>query len=251
MLNDPLLVALRDGYIDSFLKCEPGKRFDDRQWPIAGHQGQITVRVLRGDVLEKACVSEISAAVMLPGRDYETSIQWLSIQTFPSNPLVPMFMAIFEHMAVKGKTQYPCFFDVYPAVPCEEDRLMLHREIGMVCARHGLAYPNLPEGYCRMFKVQEAGIGVGYCAGIALGPEETNIALYTDCAHTIRNAYFSMVAKGKDKAFSQRHIEEMFRFRADWVKYTFRDNRFLQGAVSLGIPIEGFMLHMLPPTVRF
>jgi hypothetical protein len=43
----------------------------------------------------------------------------------------------------------------------------------------------------------------------------------------------------------------MYRFRSEWVKFTFTDNRFYQGGVQLGVPAESFMLHMLPPSVKF
>jgi len=35
------------------------------------------------------------------------------------------------------------------------------------------------------------------------------------------------------------------------VKFVFMENRFFKGGVQLGVPAESFMLHMLPPMVRF
>jgi hypothetical protein len=50
---------------------------------------------------------------------------------------------------------------------------------------------------------------------------------------------------------SPLQIEEMFKKRAEWVRFTFLENRFYQGGTKLGVPHECFMLHMLPPLVKF
>jgi coproporphyrinogen III oxidase len=82
-------------------------------------------------------------------------------------------------------------------------------------------------------------------------PDETDHDFYADAANAILAAYFSLVEKRKDSPCSQEQAEQMHRFRAEWVRFIFMDNRFFQGGVSLGVPARSFMLHMLPPSVRF
>lgn len=251
VVQNAFLTELRQSSMDIISKAEPGKSFEHKEWEFTTKKGRVAVNVLRGSLFEKVCVSEIAATVTIPGRDYESSIQWVGIQTFPKNPLVPMLMGVFENVREKGLEHCPCYFDVYPAVPFDEDKLYLDTAMSAVCKKYGRHFPNLPKGYLDMFQVKDAGIGVGYASGMALDPEEDNAALFNDAARTVLSSYFTLVDKRKDAAYADRHADEMFRFRAAWVQFIFRENRFFQGGVSLGAPIESFMLHMLPPTVKF
>ena len=67
----------------------------------------------------------------------------------------------------------------------------------------------------------------------------------------IFDSYFHIADKRKDEKPSREQVDEMFRQRADLVRYTFMDNRFFQGGLSMGVPPESFMLHNLPPVVKF
>lgn len=252
MLTDKFLLELKQKYFDALAPLIQGHNFEKKQWDFINKAGSIEINVSRGgDIFEKVCVSDISAKVTIPDRDYESSIQWLGIQTFPLNPLVPMFMGIFERVDEKGLVHHPGFFDVYPVTPFKEDKLYLQEEIGAVCKKHGRPYPDLPEGYLKMFRLKEAGIGVGYGAGMALMPDESSAEYFEDAANAILRAYLTLVSKRKDGEYSQQQVDEMHRFRSEWVKFTFTDNRFYQGGVQLGVPAESFMLHMLPPSVKF
>ena len=89
-----------------------------------------------GDFLEKVCVSNLAATVTIPDRDYQSSIQRLGIQTFPSNPLVPMFMGVFEHVAEKGLERHPAYFDVYPNIWVHGDFIEINDRGGVtMCGR--------------------------------------------------------------------------------------------------------------------
>lgn len=251
MLTDSFLLNLEQKYIEAFSRLNSGSPFKKEQADFTTAAGRAEVNVSRGRVFEKVCVSNISAAVRIPDRDYQSSIQWLGIQTFPLNPLVPMLMGVFERVDEKGLVHHPGFFDVYPLVPIDEDRVYLQEQIGAACRKHGRKYPDLPGSYLEMFRLKDAGIGVGYAAGISLMPDETSHDFFVDAADAIFNAYFHLVEKRKDSPFTPEQSEQMNRFRAEWVRFTFMDNRFFQGGVSLGVPPLSFMLHMLPPSVRF
>jgi len=251
MLTDTHLIALKQKYLDTISRLNQGKPFEKRERDFLTRAGKIEVNASRGDLFEKACVSTISSTVTIPGRDYQSSIQWVGIQTFPSNPLVPMFMGVFEHVSEKGFERCPGFFDVYPVIPIDEDREYLKREMESVAKKHGRKYEHLLEGYLKMFQVKEAGTGVGYGIGIAFGPEEDNSKCFQDAAEAIFQAYFHIVEKRKKEKPTPEQIEEMFKKRAEWVKFTFTENRFYSGGVMLGVPPESFMLHMLPPLVKF
>jgi hypothetical protein len=250
MLTDKFLIQLKQKYLDTIARYNPGA-FEKRQWNFLNGAGAVEVNVSRGDFFEKACVSNIRAIVTIPGRDYQSTIQWVGIQTFPRNPHVPMFMGVFEHVSEQGLEHCPGFFDVYPTIAYEEDRDFIKQKMQAVTANHGRIYTDLQQGYLKMFELKEAGSGVGYGVGIAFGPEEQNAACFEDAAREIHAGYFQLADKRKEHKAAAEDIARMQEQRREWVRYTFVDNRFFKGGVMLGVPHESFMLHMLPPSVMF
>jgi coproporphyrinogen III oxidase len=251
MLTDKFLESLKKRYIDTIAKLNKNKEFESKTWDFINKAGKIEVNVSRGDVFEKACVSTICSTVTIPDRDHQSTIQWLGIETFPATPLVPKFMGVFEHVSELGLERCPGFFDVYPVMPFEEDKTFLQNEIVAVAGKHGQTIEDLQKGYRRMFRIKETDTGIGYGIGMAFGPEEDNFPYFQDAASAILKAYFQVVEKRKDEKFTPEQIDQMFKFRSEWVKFCFIDNRFFQGGVQLGVPPESFMLHMLPPVVKF
>ena len=251
MLTDQFLIDLKQKYIDTIAEYNQDKTVETKEWDFLTKVGKVEVNVLRGKVFEKACVSSISATVTIPGRDYQSSIQWLGVQTFPANPLAPMFMGVFEHVSEEGKKHTPGFYDIYPTIPFDEDKEYLKKEMGAVAEKHGKNYQDLAEGYKRMFQVEEAGTGVGYGVGMSFRPEEEDFNYFHDAATTIFKAYFQLVKKRNEKKPTQKQIDTMFSQRIEWVRFNFMENRFFQGGIKFGAPAESFMLHNLPPVVKF
>ena len=162
-----------------------------------------------------------------------------------------MLTAVFEQVQEQGELRCPGFFDVFPVVSYQEDRLDLHKHIGAVSKKYGRTYPDLPESYMKMYQVSEPGMGVGYGIGLALSGQETNQDFYFEAARAIFTGYFQIVDRRKDTAFTQQQAAEMQTYRSEMVKFVFMENRFFKGGVQLGVPAESFIIHMLPPTVRF
>jgi coproporphyrinogen III oxidase len=250
MLTDQFLVQLKQQYLDTIAGYNAGA-FEKRQWNFLSGAGAVEVNVSSGDFFEKACVSTIRATVVIPGRDYQSIIQWVGIQTFPRNPQVPIFMGVFEHVSEQGLEHCPGFFDVYPTIAYDEDRDFIKQKMEAVTKKYGRTYSDLQQGYLKMFELKEARSGIGYGVGIAFGPEEDNAACFEDAAREIYVAYFELADRRKDLKASADDIARMQEQRREWVRYTFMDNRFFKGGVALGVPPEAFMIHMLPPTVCF
>ncbi len=251
MLTDQFLIALKKQYLDTIARYNPGTPFETRQWDFTTGAGKAETNVSRGKVFEKACVSTISATVVIPGRDYQSSIQWLGIQTFPANPLVPLFMGVFEHVSEKGTEHCPGYFDVYPTIPFDEDGALVRKEMEVIARKHNRNYEDLVKGYQKMFEVQDTLTGIGYRAGIAFGPEESDFTYFQDAARAIAKTYFLLVERRNDMKPTPDQTDIMFKQRAEWVRFTFMENRFFKGGITLGVPPECFMLHMLPPLVKF
>jgi len=251
MIEDKMLLALKDKCFDSFLKYDREAEFELKKWDFINNAGNVEMQVRRGELFEKVCISNIKATVTIPDRDYQSTIEWLGVQAFPKNPLVPIFNGVFEHVAEQGRDRYPAFFDIYPVVPFDEDEKFLKESMGEIAIKYGRKYPDLPEGYLEMFRLDDAGIGVGYGAGMALAPDEEDSCYAEDAANAVLSGYFDLVERQKDEDYNDSHISVMDKFRAEWVKFIFMENRFFSGGISLGIPVESFMLHMLPPSVKF
>lgn len=251
MLTDAFLIELKEKYFSGFAPFLEGSPFEKKTWDFVSKAGKVEVNVCRGGLFEKICISSIAARVTIPDRGYESGIQWLGLQTFPQNPLVPMFMGVFEQVDENNLKHHPAFFDVYPAVPFASDETFLKEKIGVVCKKHGRPYPDLPESYLKMFRLEQAGTGVGYGAGLSLMPDEDNPRYLKDAALAALDSYVQLVNNRKDQDFTDDHVRAMHQFRTDWTRWTFLENRFFQGGVQLGVPVESFMIHMLPPVVRF
>ncbi len=179
MLTDTFLIGLKQKYLDAISQYNTGAAFEKREWEFLSKAGRVEVNVSRGGLFEKACVSTIHATVVIPGRDYQSTIQWVGIQTFPANPHIPIFMGVFEHVSEQGLERCPGFFDVFPTIAYEEDRQLVKQKMEAIMKKHGRTYQGLEEGYLKMFQLKEAGSGIGYGVGVAFGPEEEN-------AHVLR-----------------------------------------------------------------
>ncbi len=248
MLQAPVLCELKQRFMQNLI---PDGNCETSRWAFNNRDGAVVVNCSRGDVYEKVCISEITATVVIPERDHHSTIQWLGVQTFPKNPHVPLFCGVFENVMELDGEKCPCFFDVYPVIPCDEDAKSLREGMGAVCSDYGRRYPDLPEGYKKMFRVEHPGIGVGYAAGLALGPEESDSSFFKEAACRILELYVPLAEKHCCAVVTDDDKKAQQAFRREWVRYTFMENRFFQGGVGLGIPAESFMQHMLPPIVTF
>jgi coproporphyrinogen III oxidase len=251
MLTDPFLIDLKKKYIDAITRYNQNASLETRQWDFTTKVGAVEVNTSRGPVFEKACVSSITARVTIPGRDYESSIQWLGVQTFPANPCVPLTMGVYEHVSEIGTEHTPGYYDIYPVIPFEEDRMYARGEMEAVAKKHGREFQDLAEGYMKMFQLKKAGTGVGYGVGMAFGPEEEDFDCFHDAALAMYTIYFKLVDKRKEMQPSAEQVDEMFRQRAEWIRFNFMENRFFLGGMQFGAPPESFMLHNLPPVVKF
>ncbi len=251
MLEDTFLKELKKKLLTSVREMEHTALFETGRYKFINSAGSCETNVCRGDVFEKVCISTIKAQVTIPDRNYESTIEWLGIQTFPKNPLVPVFMGVFENVQEEGEIRCPCYFDVFPVIEIDEDKKFLSSSMSDVFSKHKRNYPDLPQGYLDMFQVKQPGSGVGYCVGMALSPKETDKRFFKDCALTIQDLYLDIVKKRKDMPFNEEHELKMLSFRSEWLRFTFMDNRFFKGGIQLGVPTECFMIHMLPPVVRF
>ncbi|RMF97991.1 MAG: coproporphyrinogen III oxidase [Candidatus Schekmanbacteria bacterium] len=251
MLDDTYLIDLKKRFIDTIDKYNDDAPFETKKWDFLKNEGCAETNVSRGNFFEKAVVSTVKATVTLPDNQHPSTIQWLGIQTFPSNPLVPALVGVFEHVSEKGGEFCPAFYDVYPVIPYEEDKEYLKTLIEDAAIKHNREYKELAEGYKKMFRVKETGIGIGYGIGVALGPEETDSEYYKSSAEAIFKGYFDIVEKRKNEKPKPEHFDEMFKQRREWVRFTFMENRFFLGGLQVGVPAECFMLHMLPPVVKF
>lgn len=251
MLTDSFLNELKDKWFSAVADMGHTALFETRQYDFINRAGRVETNISRGDLFEKVCISTIRAQVTIPDRNHESTIEWLGIQTFPRNPLVPVFMGVFENVAEEGESRCPCYFDVFPVVESAEDKEMMRTAMADVFGKHNRNYPDLPQGYMDMFQTDQPGTGVGYCVGMALPPKETDKSFFRQCALTIKDAYRSVVNTRKEMPHNREHEQKMFSFRSEWLRFTFMDNRFFKGGIQLGVPAECFMEHMLPPVVRF
>ncbi len=110
MLTHTTLLALKKEFSDALLRYEPGRVFEQHKWEFSTHSGKVAVQALRGQVFEKACISEITATVTLPKRSHETSIEWLGVQIFPVKPAGAHADGGIRADTGAGRAAVPVFF---------------------------------------------------------------------------------------------------------------------------------------------
>lgn len=249
MVTDQFFIDLKQKFIDTLMKYNQDKSLENKRWDFKS--GDAEVNVSRGKIFEKACVTTICTMVTLPGRDYQSKIQWLGIQTFPANQHVPMLIGGFEHISEKGEEHYPGYFDLCSSITYDEDKEYIKREITAVAENHDKSYQELVDRYQKIFSARELSTGIGSGGGVAFDEEEQNYEFTRGVALALYRTYFKIVDKRKNMIILPEQSEVMFKKRADWVRYIFMEDAFFLGGIKLGIPTECFMLHLLPPMVKF
>ena len=193
MLTDQFFINIKQLFIDNVLKHNRGELIKTKKWVF--ENGDAEVNVSRGNIFEKACVTAICTTVTLPGRDYQSKIQWLGIQTFPANHHVPMFMGGFEHISERGEEHYPGYFDICSFTPCTEDSEYVTGKMKLVTDKYNKSYQELTDRYSKIFHVRESTTGIGSGGGIAFDEEEKNFKFTQDTELSICETYFDIVEK--------------------------------------------------------
>ena len=171
------------------------------------------VNVSRGDVFEKATVSEISidwpkaskalVALKLAGESDAVRVRVLQIEIFPLSSLLPMGHFNIERFYA-GKNMLNANMDVFPAATPQEDIDALRKQMSEVAEKYGKDQWALSSGLAEQYNMEGWQQPLAARAGfqIKMAPLEENFSLVRDGAEIFLNGYLTMVRKLKDHCFT-------------------------------------------------
>jgi coproporphyrinogen III oxidase len=220
------------------------------------------VNVSRGDVFEKATVSEISidwpkaskalVALQLAGESDAVRVRVLQIEIFPLSSLLPMGHFNIERFYA-GKNMLNANMDVFPAATPQEDIDSLRKQMSEVAEKYGKDQWTLSSGLAEQYNMDGWQQPLAARAGfqIKMAPLEENLSLVRDGAEIFLNGYLTMVRKLKDHCFTSADDALKNEMRTRWLEYLLMKDGAVRMGREKGHPFEALQWMGLPPTIHY
>ena len=208
------------------------------------------VKVVRGDVMEKATVSRAKFQTKHPYTGEDTTFHALQATVYPASPKIPILVFIIEHMKAADDF-FSGMMDVIPAVPIEEDLRFMGAEMKKVADKHGEDYETLREKGAKMFKIPlwEKPINAG--VGIHNPTVKERVDMIKEEGEVWMKAYFDVVEKRMNEPYNTEDEALMNSVRSHVMEYYYVGDISLAEGQKIGITLEMTNLALLAPTLRY
>jgi hypothetical protein len=67
MIEDKIIIKIRDKFFDYFLKFDCKDLFELNKWAFPNKAGKVEMQVRRGQLFEKVCILNFKSIVTIPG----------------------------------------------------------------------------------------------------------------------------------------------------------------------------------------
>jgi len=220
------------------------------------------VAVSRGQVFEKATVSEIAlnwpkaskalVDLQLAGASEPVRVLVLQIEIFPLSPLLPMGHFNIERFYA-GKNKLTANMDVFPAATPEEDLDSLRKQMAGVAEKYGKDQWTLSRGLAEQYTMEGWPQPLAARAGFQLKMVslEENFSIARDGAEAFFNGYMEMVAKLKGQPGSTADEEAKNEMQAHWLEYLLMKDGAVRMGRERGHPFEALRWMGLPPAIHY
>jgi coproporphyrinogen III oxidase len=220
------------------------------------------VNVSRGDVFEKATVSEIfidwpKAAktfvdLMLASDSDSVKVRVLQIEIFPLSALLPMGHFNIERFYA-GKNMLNANMDVFPAATPKEYVDALRKQMSQVAEKYGKDQWALSSGLAEQYNMEGWQHPLAARSGFQFKmiPLEENISVIRDGAEVFLKGYMEMVRTLKDRRFSADGDLLKNEMRAHWLEYLLMKDGAVRMGREKGHPFEALRWMGLPPTIHY
>jgi coproporphyrinogen III oxidase len=236
----------------------PSGKVDKQSWDTP--LGRLDVVISAGEVFEKAgsiyCDLEIETPPVLAeeigqkGSKAEAFVY--EINLFPLNPLIPkgymeLRVNITDKIVLAGGT------DIFPYFPgAEEDVTFFADGMKELCARHGQDYQKLQKIRADFFMSKYRKEKVGSHAGIySFHLEEKDFDFFKEMAETFFKIYGTIVARGKDKSFTEEDKALSLKIHGLWTQWILLEDEGTKFGMEKGIPPDALLGAILPPKATF
>ena len=220
------------------------------------------VNVLRGDVFEKATVSEISidwpkaaktlVDLKLASESDAVRVRVLQIEIFPLSSLLPMGHFNIERFYA-GKNMLNTNMDVFPAATPKEDVDILRKQMSGVAEKYGKDQWQLSSGLAQQYNMEGWQQPLAARAGFQckMIPLEESFPMVRDGAEVFLKGYLEMVRKLKDSPCSSDDDVLKNQMRAHWLEYLLMKDGAVRMGREKGHPFEALRWMGLPPTIHY
>jgi coproporphyrinogen III oxidase len=220
------------------------------------------VNASRGEVFEKATVSEISidwpkaaktlVDLKLASESDAVSVRVLQIEMFPLSSLLPMGHFNIERFYA-GKNMLNANMDVFPAATPKEAVDTLRKQMSGVAKKYGKDQWQLSSGLAQQYNMDGWQQPLAARAGFQFKmiPLEENLSMAMDGAAVFLNGYMEMVRKLKGHRFSADDDALKNEMRTHWLEYLLMKDGAVRMGREKGHPFEALRLMGLPPTIHY
>jgi len=208
------------------------------------------VNVVRGKILEKATVSQVTLDTKHPLTGDDTHFNALQAKVYPTNPKIPVLIFIIEHMTAKDEF-FSGMMDVIPAVPIEEDLQYLGSEMKKVAEKHGEDYEALRQKGAKIFKLEQWEKPINAGVGIHNPTAKERVDMIKEEGQVWLRSYFNIIEKRLKETYTNEELERMNSVRARILEYYYFGDISLPEAIKLGIPLEAINLMLIAPTIHY
>jgi coproporphyrinogen III oxidase len=220
------------------------------------------VNASRGEVFEKATVSEISiywpkaaknlVDLKLASESDAVRVRVLQIEMFPLSSLLPMGHFNIE-LFYAGKSMLNANMDVFSAATPKEDVDTLRKQLSEVAKKYGKDQWQLSSGLAQQYNMDGWQQPLAARAGFQFKmiPLEENLSMAMDGAAVFLNGYMEMVRKLKGHRFSADDDALKNEMRTHWLEYLLMKDGAVRMGREKGHPFEALRLMGLPPTIHY
>ena len=249
--------------ITSALEAEDGgARFRFESWQRSGGGGGLTGVIENGALFEKGGVNISTVfgeftddmAAQLPGDGREFFATGISLVLHPKNPFVPTTHTNFRCLRRGSALWFGGGADLTPTYFERDDAVHFHQTFKTVCDQHDAEfYPRFKKWCDEYFflphRQETRGIGGIFFDYLQRDPER-DFAFVKAAGDAFLDAYFPIVRRRKQAAYSEREREFQLYRRGRYVEFNLLYDRGTMFGLKTGGRTESILMS-LPPLVRW
>jgi coproporphyrinogen III oxidase len=253
------LKALQDEITTAFESLETSHHFEHTEWNYQKGQGGGQMRVLRGDVFEKAAVnvSQVSGDAF-PMQDAlgAFSAMGISLITHMKNPHAPTVHMNIRYIQTETETWLGGGYDLTPmGISYDEDTEHFHQVAKDTLAPFGEdIYPlfsqNAKEYFYIPHRHKERGVGGIFFDHFYTGDIEKDLLLWKSVGKSLIKAVMPIYERRVFLPFSKEDKENQLKLRAHYVEFNLLYDRGTKFGFQSGGNPEAILCSM-PPLVSW
>lgn len=249
------LKTLQNEICTTFESLEPSHRFEPKAWDYQKGQGGGEMRVLRGDVFEKAAVNfSAVSGDSFPMQDGEGAFfaTGISLITHMKNPHAPTTHMNIRYIKTKNKSWFGGGYDLTPmGFFYDEDTIYFHKIAKEALFPFGETLylefsQNAKEYFYIPHRKKERGVGGLFFDHFNTGDFEKDLSMWKAIGNSFIKAIMPIYKKRILTPFSEEDKQKQLTFRAHYVEFNLIYDRGTKFGFQSGGNPEAILCSMPP-----